>query len=39
MAEDGVEAFTEEEHITGLDYMKRIYGAKVKKIQDTIKSL
>lgn len=39
VAEDGVEAFTEEEHITGLDYMKRIYGAKVKKIQDIIKSL
>ena len=39
VAEDGVEAFTGEEHITGLDYMKRIYGAKVNKIQDIIKSL
>jgi len=39
VAEDGVEAFTEEEHTSGLDYMKRIYGAKVKKIQDIIKSL
>ena len=39
VAEDGVEAFTEEEHKSGLDYMKRIYGAKVKKIQDIIQSL
>lgn len=38
-AEDGVEAFTEEEHAAGLDYVKRIYGAKIKKIQDIIKSL
>lgn len=39
MAEDGVEAFTEEEHKSGLDYMKRIYGAEVKKIQDILQSI
>ncbi len=39
VAEDGVEAFTEEEHTSGLDYIKRIYGAKIRKIQDIIKSL
>ncbi|MGC2430190.1 MAG: isochorismatase family cysteine hydrolase [Nitrososphaeraceae archaeon] len=39
VAEDGVEAFTEEEHIAGLDYMKRIYGAKVKNMRDIIQSL
>ena len=38
-AEDGVEAFTEEEQSSGLDYVKRIYGAKVMKIQDMIKCL
>ena len=37
--EDGVDAFTEDEHISGLDYMKRIYGARIMKIQDIIKSL
>jgi nicotinamidase-related amidase len=39
VAEDGVEAFTEDEHTSGLNYMKRIYGAKIMKIQDIIKSL
>jgi nicotinamidase-related amidase len=39
VAEDGVEAFTEEEHISGLDYIKRIYGARIMNIQDIIKSL
>lgn len=34
--EDGVEAFTEEEHKAGLEYMKRIYGAKIKKVADVI---
>ena len=38
VAEDGVEAFTEEEHTSGLDYIKRIYGAKTKKIDDIINS-
>jgi nicotinamidase-related amidase len=37
--EDGVEAFTEEEHKSGLDYMKRIYGARIQKITDIIHSL
>jgi nicotinamidase-related amidase len=39
VAEDGVEAFTEKEHTSGLDYIKRIYGAKIMKIQDIIQSL
>jgi nicotinamidase-related amidase len=34
--EDGVEAFTEEEHKSGLEYMKRVYGAKIKKVGDII---
>jgi nicotinamidase-related amidase len=37
--EDGVEAFTEEEHKSGLEYMKRIYGAKIQKMADVIHSL
>ena len=37
--EDGVEAFTEEEHKSGLEYMKRIYGARIQKITDIIHSL
>lgn len=37
--EDGVEAFTEQDHVSGLDYMKRVYGAKVKKTAEVIKSL
>jgi hemerythrin-like domain-containing protein len=32
VAEDGVEAFTEEEHLSGLEYIKRMYGAEIKKI-------
>lgn len=36
--EDGVEAFTEEEHKSGLEYMKRMYGAKIKKVGDIINS-
>jgi nicotinamidase-related amidase len=36
--EDGVEAFTEEEHKSGLEYMKRIYGAKIQKVGDIIHS-
>lgn len=36
--EDGVDAFTENDHVTGLDYMKRVYGAKIKKVSDLIKS-
>lgn len=36
--EDGVEAFTEEEHKSGLEYMKHIYGAKISKVKDIIHS-
>lgn len=36
--EDGVEAFTENDHLSGLDYMNRIYGAKIKKVSDIISS-
>ena len=36
--EDGVEAFTEEEHKSGLEYLNRIYGAKIKKVGDIIHS-
>jgi len=36
--EDGVDAFTEEEHVSGLDYMKSVYGAKIKNVPDIIKS-
>jgi nicotinamidase-related amidase len=34
--EDGVEAFTEEEHKSGLEYMKRIYGAKINSVKDVV---
>jgi nicotinamidase-related amidase len=37
--EDGVEAFTEDEHISGLEYMRRIYGARIVKMEDIINSL
>ena len=36
--EDGVEAFTEEEYKSGLEYLNRIYGAKIKKVGDIIHS-
>lgn len=36
---DGVDAFTEKDHVLGLDYMKRVYGAKITKISDIISSL
>ncbi|MFZ0346083.1 MAG: isochorismatase family cysteine hydrolase [Nitrososphaeraceae archaeon] len=36
--EDGVEAFTEEEHKSGLEYMKRIYGAKINSVKDVVQS-
>ena len=34
LAEDGVEAFTEQEHTSGIDYIRRIYGADIKKIEE-----
>lgn len=39
VAEDGVEAFTEEEHTSGLEYMKKMYGAQLKKISEIIEKL
>jgi nicotinamidase-related amidase len=36
---DGVDAFTEKDHVSGLDYMKRAYGAKITKLSDIISSL
>lgn len=38
IAEDGVEAFTEQDHQSGLEYIKKIYGADIKKINE-IKNL
>jgi len=32
--EDGVEAFTEQEHLSGLEYMKRFYGADIMKVSE-----
>jgi nicotinamidase-related amidase len=37
--EDGVDAFTEEDHMSGLDYMRRVYGVKIKKVSDILVSL
>jgi len=34
LAEDGVEAFTEQEHTSGIDYIRRIYGADIKRIEE-----
>lgn len=39
VAEDGVDAFTEQDHLSGLDYLKRVYGAQVKKTAEIIKNL
>jgi nicotinamidase-related amidase len=39
VAEDGVDAFSEEEHRSGLEYMKRMYGAKIKKVSDILENL
>lgn len=36
IAEDGVEAFTEEAHQEGLKYLKEIYNAKIKKVDKII---
>jgi nicotinamidase-related amidase len=33
---DGVEAFTEEEQSSGLEYIRRIYGTKITSINDII---
>lgn len=39
VAEDGVDAFTEEDHVAGLDYMKRVYGAQAKKTSEIVKKI
>jgi nicotinamidase-related amidase len=39
VAEDGVEAFTGDDHIAGLKYMKQNYGARIKKVSDILKSI
>ncbi|MEM3160814.1 MAG: cysteine hydrolase [Nitrososphaera sp.] len=39
VAEDGVEAFTEQDHLSGLEYMKQVYGAQVKKVSEIAKKL
>jgi nicotinamidase-related amidase len=39
VAEDGVQAFTAEDHRAGLKYMKQNYGAKIEKVSDILKSI
>lgn len=39
IAEDGVEAFTEEVHKDGLKYLKDIYNAEIKTVDEIIKEL
>ena len=36
IAEDGVQAFSEEEHLSGLEYLRKIYGADIQKIDKII---
>jgi len=36
---DGLEAFTEEEHKTGLDYLEMAYGAKLQSVDEIIPNL
>jgi nicotinamidase-related amidase len=38
-AEDGVESFTEQERLSGLEYMRRIYGAETKNVPEIINFL
>jgi nicotinamidase-related amidase len=35
---DGVETFTEEEHNSGLEYLRRVYGTKITSINDIMSS-
>jgi nicotinamidase-related amidase len=37
IAEDGVEAFTEEDHKEGLKYLKEVYNAEISKVDEIIK--
>lgn len=39
IAEDGVEAFTGDDHESGLKYMKQNYGARIEKVSDILKSI
>ncbi len=39
VAEDGVEAFTGDDHVIGLKYMKQNYGARIEKVSDILKSI
>jgi len=39
IAEDGVEAFTGDDHEAGLKYMKQNYGARIEKVSDILKSI
>jgi len=39
VAEDGVEAFTGDDHVAGLKYMRQNYGAKIEKVSDILKSI
>ena len=39
VAEDGVEAFTGDDHVAGLKYMKQNYGANIEKVSDILKSI
>ena len=39
VAEDGVEAFTGDDHVAGLKYMKQNYGARIVKVSDILKSI
>jgi nicotinamidase-related amidase len=39
IAEDGVNAFTKNDHIFGLEYMKANYGAKIQKISEIIRDI
>ena len=39
IAEDGVNAFTKNDHIFGLEYMKANYGARIQKISEIIRDI
>ena len=39
IVKDGVNAFTEKDHLEGLDYIHNNYGASIKKVSDIIKDL
>jgi hypothetical protein len=36
VAEDGVEAFTGDDHVAGLEYMIQNYGTRVEKVSDIL---